>query len=158
MTTAIAAFDRLRLASLASADRLRDFVPLFARLVVGLVFTLSGFGKLQHLEKVVEYFRSLGIPAAELQAPFAAGTELVCGVLLLAGLATRLAAVPLIVVMLVALKTAFGAELGAAGGPLEFANTLFGLAEFLYVVLLAGLVIGGAGRWSLDRAFCARRG
>lgn len=158
MTTAIATLDRLRLASLATADRVRDLVPLLARFVVGLVFTLSGWGKLHDLDKVVEYFRSLGIPAAELQAPFAAGTELVCGVLLLAGLATRLAAVPLIVVMLVALKTAFGAELGAASGPLDFANTLFGLAEFLYVVLLVGLALGGAGRWSLDRAFFGRRG
>lgn len=158
MTTTTAAIDRLRFVSLTSAERARDFVPLLSRFVVGLVFALSGWGKLHHLDKVVEYFRSLGIPAAELQAPFAAGTELVCGVLLLVGLATRLAAVPLIVVMLVALKTAFGAELGEASGPVDFANTLFGLAEFLYVVLLAGLVVGGAGRWSLDRAFFAERG
>jgi putative oxidoreductase len=82
------------------------FPPSITRLVVGWVFVSSGWGKLQNLEGVVAFFRDLGIPVPELQAPFVAGTELVCGALLLAGLATRLAALPLGVVMAVASATA----------------------------------------------------
>src|SRR5690349_164638 len=79
--------------------------PLLARVTVGWIFFQSGWGKLHNLEMVTDYFTELGIPAPALQATFASGTEFVCGALLLAGLATRYAAIPLIVVMLVALRT-----------------------------------------------------
>jgi putative oxidoreductase len=117
--------------------------PTAARLVVGWVFVTSGWGKLDNLAGVVEFFRELGIPAPELQAPFVAGTELVCGALLLAGFATRLAALPLVAVMAVALATALRERIGGL-------SDLFGLAEFLYAVLLASLVVLGAGPLSLD--------
>lgn len=125
---------------------MRDFTwfpPSITRLVVGWVFVSSGWGKLHNLEGVVQFFRDLGIPAPELQAPFVAGTELVCGALLLAGLATRLAALPLIAVMAVALATALRDRI-------EALPDLFGLSEFLYAVLLASLVVLGAGPYSLD--------
>lgn len=151
-----ALIQRSRTAGLALAHRLAWLAPLLARLVIGLVFVKTGWGKLQNLEPVVEYFRSLGIPAAEIQAPFAASMELVCGALVLLGLFTRLAAIPLIVIMIVALKTAFGEQLSAAGGGIDWLNELFGLSEFLYVTLLVWLAIAGAGALSLDRAFFGR--
>jgi len=117
--------------------------PTAARVVLGFVFVHSGWGKLHHLADVVQFFRDLGIPAPELQAPFVATTELVCGALVLAGLATRLAALPLAAVMSVALATALAPRIEG------FAD-LFGLAEFLYLVLLATLVMEGAGPLSLD--------
>jgi putative oxidoreductase len=119
------------------------FPPSIARLVVGWVFVSSGWGKLHNLDGVVAFFRDLGIPAPELQAPFVAGTELVCGALLLAGLATRLAALPLVAVMGVALATALRDRIGGL-------SDLFGLSEFLYAVLLLGLVAVGAGPVSFD--------
>lgn len=103
----------------------------------------TGWGKLHNLEKVVEYFQSLGIPAAEYQAPFVAATELSCGLLLLLGLATRVAAVPLMITMLVAIRTALWSDLGGL-------NDLFGQAEYLYIALLLWLSISGAGAVSLD--------
>ena len=87
---------------LAVASRLAWLAPRVARLCVGLVFVTTGFGKLQHLDRVIEFFRSLGIPAPELQAPFVAATELSCGLLLILGLATRFAAIPLAITMVVA--------------------------------------------------------
>jgi len=124
-----------------------DFLPLLlARVTVGWVFVNSGWGKLHHLDKVVEYFRDLGIPAADLQAPIAAGTELVAGAALLFGLLTRAASLPLIVVMLVALGT-------AKRDDIESANALFGLIEFAYIVQLA---VRGGGKLSLDAAISAR--
>lgn len=147
----------LRARALAITERLGWLPPLLARLVIGLVFVKTGWGKLHHLDTVVEYFRSLGIPRPELQAPFAATMEFACGLLVLVGLFTRLAAVPLIVIMIVALKTAFGDQLAKAGGGLDTLNELFGLAEFLYVTLLVWLALAGAGAVSLDRMLVARR-
>lgn len=129
--------------------RLGWLPPTVARVTVGWIFVQSGWGKLHHLDQVVKFFAGLGIPAPQIQAPFAAGTELVCGALLLAGLATRLAALPLVVVMTVALSTALADRISEL-------SDLFALAEFCYVALLSGLAVFGAGPLSLD-ALIARR-
>jgi putative oxidoreductase len=128
---------------LAIQSRLAWLPPAAARATVGWVFLQSGWGKLHNLEGVVRFFASLGIPAPELQAPLVAWTEFLCGGLLLAGLATRVAALPLVIVMTVALSTALRDRIASA-------SDLFGLAEFCYVVLLVGLVVFGAGPLSLD--------
>lgn len=121
------------------------WLPLLAaRLTVGWVFLQTGWGKLHNLEGVTEFFASLGIPAPELQAPLVAGIEFGGGILLLLGLATRFVALPLIGVMLVAIRTALWDDIGAL-------SDLLGLAEFGYVVMLAGLVVFGAGAVSVDR-------
>jgi putative oxidoreductase len=112
--------------------------------ILGVVFTHSGWGKLHNLDQVARFFASLGVPAPELQAPFVASVELVCGALVLVGLATRLAAIPLIGTMVVALATALAPKITGA-------NALFGLAELLYVALLLQLAIGGAGALSIDQ-------
>lgn len=135
---------RLHRALLSLAARLAFLTPLLARLVIGLVFVHSGWGKLHHLDKVTQFFASLGIPHPELQAPFVACVELACGALVLVGLATRYAAVPLIATMVVALATALAKKVDGL-------QSLFGLAEFLYIVLLVQLIVGGAGALSLDR-------
>ena len=129
----------------AIADRLQWLPPTLARLTVGWIFLWSGWGKLHDLETVVEFFGSLGIPRPELQAPFASATELVCGTLLLAGLFTRLASVPLIITMLVAIATAQRDNATSLAG-------LFGLVEFCYVALLVWIGVAGAGPLSLDHA------
>ena len=117
--------------------------PLAARASVGWVFLESGWGKLHNLEGVTEFFASLGIPAPHLQAPFVAGIEFFGGALLLLGLATRFAALPLIGVMTVAILTALRDQIASL-------SDLFGLAEFCYIVLLAWLAVSGAGSCSLD--------
>jgi putative oxidoreductase len=127
----------------AIADRLQWLPPTLARFTVGWVFLWSGWGKLHSLDKIVEFFGSLGIPYPELQAPFASGTEFVCGVLLLAGLFTRVASVPLVVTMIVAIVTAQRENVAGLGD-------LFGLVEFLYITLLIWIGVAGAGPLSLD--------
>lgn len=138
-----ALFDRAQRLAAGMQRRLAWLPPTAARFVVGWIFVQSGWGKLHNLEHVVQFFRDLGIPAPELQAPFVAATELGCGLLVLSGLATRVASLPLIAVMAVALSTALRDRIS------ELAD-LFGLAEFLYALLLAGLVVLGAGPLSLD--------
>ena len=127
-----------------------DWAPaLLARLVIGAIFVPTGWGKLHNLPDIVAFFRELGIPYPELQAPFVSSIELVCGALVLAGLATRLAAMPLIGTMVVAIATAIWPQL-------ETAREIFGKEELHYMALLAYLVVTGPGLVSLD-ALIARR-
>jgi putative oxidoreductase len=122
---------------------LRWISPTVARLTVGLVFFQSGWGKLHDLGQVTDYFSQLGLPAPAFQAALASTTEFACGALLLAGLGTRLAAVPLIVTMVVAIRTALWDQV-------EGISSLVGLLEFAYIVLLLWLATHGPGPLSLD--------
>lgn len=145
----IARLLRAHASTLVVARRLSWLPPLLARLAVGLVFVTAGWGKLQNLDRVVEFFGSLGIPAPAYQAPFVAATELSCGLLLVLGLATRYAALPLVATMIVAIATALWPKI-------EGAVDLLGRQESLFIVLLAWLGATGAGAVSLD-AIAARR-
>ena len=129
----------------ALAARLSWFPPALARLTLAVVFIGTGWGKLHSLEKVTEFFVQLHIPAASFSAALVATTELVCGALLLVGLLARLAAIPLIATMCVALAT-------ARSGDIDRIRDLFGLQEFDYLVLLVWIVIAGAGTLSADHA------
>ena len=129
-----------------------DFLPgLLSRITLGFIFVQSGWGKLHHLDKVTEFFRALGIPAPGLQAPFVATVELAAGGLVLMGLFTRLAALPLIGTMVVAILTAKRPDIH------ELSDFL-ALPEFLFIVLSLWLVIKGAGAFSLDAFLCRRCG
>jgi putative oxidoreductase len=123
---------------------LRWLSPTIARLTVGLVFFQSGWGKLNDLESVTSYFTELGLPNPAFQARLASGAEFVCGGLLLLGLATRFAVVPLIVTMCVAIRTALWEQVNGVG-------SLVGLLEFSYIALLVWLGTDGPGPLSLDR-------
>ena len=134
---------------LAALHRLAWAPPLLARLVIGAVFVPTGWGKLHNLPDIVAFFRELGIPYPELQAPFVSSIELVCGALVLVGLATRLAAAPLVGTMVVAIATAVWPQLDSA-------REIFGKEELHYVALLAYLVVTGPGAVSID-ALLSRR-
>jgi putative oxidoreductase len=123
--------------------------PLLARLSVGYAFVESGWGKVHHLDKVAEYFAELGIPAPAFQATFVAYIELICGSLVLIGLGTRLAAVPLIGTMVVALLTAKASEIAGF-------SDLIGTIELCYAVLLAWLALAGPGGVSVDHLIARR--
>lgn len=123
--------------------------PLLARITVGFIFAESGWGKIHNVEKVAEFFTELMIPAPLFQAYLVAYTELIAGTLLLVGLATRLASIPLIITMVVALRTAKAEDIASL-------SDLFATSEFLYIVPLVWLVIQGPGRLSLDY-FIARK-
>src|SRR5215469_11004960 len=77
--------------------------PLAARITVGWVFLWSGWTKLHILPRMIENFREWGIPAPEFFTPLASSIEFVGGILLLIGLLTRFAAVPMMIVMAVAI-------------------------------------------------------
>jgi len=118
--------------------------PLAVRITVGVVFMGTGWTKLNHLPQITENFRGLGIPAPEILTPFVSGVEFVGGILLLLGLLTRFAAVPLMVVMIVAIASAKWSDVDSL-------ETLLGFEEVSYFVMFAWLAIAGPGPISLDR-------
>jgi putative oxidoreductase len=123
--------------------------PLLARIVLGYVFARSGWGKLHDLDKVAGFFADLHVPMPAFNAVLVACTELIGGSLILLGLFARLAALPLMVTMIVAIATAKREEVESLGD-------LFGLSEFLYLVLFAWIAAAGAGRLSADHVLAKR--
>ncbi len=128
---------------------------LVVRLLVGLVFLPEGVKKFLFAEQWgAGRFARIGIPAPEAMAYFVGGVEIVFGLLLLFGLLTRLAAIPLLVDMAVAIATtkipllwratAVSAKVGFWSLQAE-SRTDFAMAMGLVFVLLAG-----AGALSLD--------
>ena len=138
------------------------------RLVVGLVFAAEGVQKFLYAEaQGAGRFAKIGIPAPEVMGPFVGSTEITCGTLLLLGLATRLAAIPLAAIMLVALASTKVPILVGHGYWL-FSHTFApkaGLWAFLHesrtdLSMLCGaafLTIVGADRWSLDQLLTRRK-
>jgi putative oxidoreductase len=149
--TVSAHIERSRDLGLRAARSVAWIAPTLARLTLGVVFVQSGWGKLHELGKVAGYFTELHIPAPAFNATLVATIELVCGALLLVGFLTRVAAVPLVVSMLVAILTAKRDELADW-------TDFFGLLEWSYVVLLGWLAVTGAGPISVDSLFARRPG
>lgn len=117
--------------------------PLAARLVVGYVFMLTGWGKLQNLPQMIENFTSWGIPYPQILTPFASGVECFGGLFLMLGLFTRVAGGMLSVVMVVAIISAKRADIDSF-------ETLFGFEEASYFVIFFWFAVCGSGKASLD--------
>jgi putative oxidoreductase len=117
--------------------------PLFARLVVGWTFMWSGWEKLNALPQITQNFIDWGIPFPQFMTPLVSGIEFFGGLLLLLGLFTRIAAVPLVVVMIVA-------TISAKWGQVDSLETLLGFEELAYMALFGWLAVAGPGPISLD--------
>ena len=79
---------------------------LLVRLLIGGVFLSEGIQKFLFPDALgVGRFVKIGIPAPQLMAPFVGAVEIVFGSLLLLGLLTRLAAIPLLIDIGVAIAT-----------------------------------------------------
>ena len=141
MTTSFVSSARARALNLT--QNLDWLGPLVARFTLGVLFVSTGWGKVHNLAKVTAYFGELGIPFPGIQAPMVSFIELIGGALLVIGLATRLAAVPLMGSMAVAILTAQRENLH--GLP-----DLFGLVEWTYFALLLWVALAGPGKISLD--------
>jgi putative oxidoreductase len=142
---------RVRARALHRLDDLQWLAPLIGRLAVGLLFVSTGWGKVHNLEKVTHFFEQLGIPAPGFHAVLVGYSELICGSLLVVGLASRLATFPLIVSMTVAILTAKRAELHGL-------FDLVGFDEFTYLCVLLMIAIIGPGAASVDHSLARRLG
>ena len=142
--------DALRTRALSMLDRFSWVGPLALRLTLGAVFLGTGWGKIHNLGQVTGFFTELGIPFPAQQAAMVSVIELVGGSLILLGLFTRFAALPLMGVMAVAILTAKRPEIDGIRSLLAFDESIY-LAGFLW------LFVAGAGKASLDALFFGRR-
>jgi uncharacterized membrane protein YphA (DoxX/SURF4 family) len=126
---------------------------LFVRLAVGLVFTTQGILKFIDPNMGVLRFARIGFPHPYFTAHFVGAFEIVCGFLILLGLWTRLAAVPLLIVITTAIATTKLPELSRAGQGFWYMVS-DARTDFAAFCMLVFLISAGAGKWSLD----ARRG
>lgn len=125
---------------------------LALRLILGWIFVYHGsqklFGAFGSTITMEGFAKNLHLPLLPpiIWAYMAAGSEFGCGLLVMLGLLTRLAAIPLIITMLVAIATVTGSK-GFSG--YEFNLTL--------IAISVALVLTGAGLISLD-ALIFKRG
>lgn len=137
------------------AHRLDGFgpiAPLVIRVILGILFIYHGFDKFDTgLENVEGAFRSWEVPVAGLAARAVAVFEVVGGVALIVGLATRFAAVLFAIVLIGALLNV-KQDLGVLSAePMPGAE--LDLAYLAYLAGLAGLVLLvllGSGWLSID--------
>jgi uncharacterized membrane protein YphA (DoxX/SURF4 family) len=121
---------------------------IIIRLMVGLVFLSEGIQKfLFPVADGAGRFIKIGIPHPKFFGPFVGTTEIVCGTLLIIGLFTRVAAIPLMIVILTAIYTTKIPMLMDKG---FWAAAHEGRADFSMLMGLIFLLIYGAGKYSTD--------
>lgn len=146
-----------------------DPTVILIRLLVGLVvFLPEGLQKLLFPSLLgAGRFAAIGIPFPDVMGPFVGVIETLCGALIILGLLTRLAVIPLIIVALVAfVSTKIPILLGHDFLIFHLARlSRYGFWSMQHeartdlCVLLGGLylLMVGSGAWSLDRWLCHRR-
>ena len=92
--------------AVSSVSALQSPLLLAVRLYWGWQFAQTGWGKLHRLDRITDFFASLGIPWPAFNAHFVSGLEFVGGLLLIVGLASRLTGFLLAANMFVAYWTA----------------------------------------------------
>ncbi len=125
---------------------------LIARLAVGLLFFLSGRGKLfvpERREQMRETLVAAHVPFPELNALFVSTVEVVFGLLLILGAITPLACAMLTGVIIVAIATTAIRSIKAMS-PLGWLSEFLYLPEVLCLVILFWLLLSGPGWFSVD--------
>jgi putative oxidoreductase len=121
---------------------------IIIRLMVGLVFLSEGIQKFLFPDvDGAGRFAKIGIPHPQFFGPFVGATEIICGSLLIVGLLTRIASVPLLIVILTAIYTTKIPMLMDKG---FWAAAHEGRADFSMLMSLIFLLIYGAGKFSAD--------
>jgi uncharacterized membrane protein YphA (DoxX/SURF4 family) len=122
---------------------------LLIRLMVGIVFLSEGIQKFLFAEiRGAGRFEKIGLPAPEFLGSFVGTFEIICGLLILVGLFTRLAAIPTLIIMLVAISTTKSDVLINEGFWAMMHGSRTDLSMLLGSIFL---IIRGGGNWSLDR-------
>lgn len=119
------------------------------RLMVGVVFLSEGTQKFLFPDALgTGRFEKIGFPYPEFLGPFVGSFEIACGTLILLGLCTRLASIPLIIIMLVAIATTKMDSFFTQG----FWEMLHG-SRTDWSMLLGSifLLIRGSGNYSIDK-------
>ena len=122
---------------------------IIIRVMVGAVFLSEGIQKfLFSMELGSGRFARIGLPDSEFLGPFVGFFEIMCGALVLIGLLTRFAAIPLIIIMIVAMATT-KAKLIADDGFWSMLHD--SRTDWSMLLGSVFLIIKGGGKWSLDK-------
>lgn len=122
---------------------------IIIRLMVGLVFLSEGIQKFLFPElRGAGRFEKIGLPAPEFMGSFVGGFEILCGAAITFGFLTRLATLPTITIMLVALSTT-KAEILAEEG--FWAMLHASRTDWAMLLGSIFLLIRGGGKWSIDQ-------
>ena len=128
---------------------------LLIRLMVGAIFLSEGIQKFLYVAALgAGRFAKIGLPNPDFLGPFVGSFEIVCGTLVLIGLFTRLAAIPLLIIMLVSIATT-KVELLSDNGFWPMLHD----SRTDWSMLLGSifLIIKGGGRWSADEQIEKRK-
>jgi putative oxidoreductase len=149
MSTLVPKLEKAYALELALLRHAQAPLLLAIRLYWGWQFFQTGSGKLANVERTTAFFASLGMPAPQLNVYAAGLTEAIGGLLLLAGLGSRVVPFALIGTMLVAYGTAHRDAVGHIfSNPDDFVTA----APFLFLYASVLVVVFGAGTFSADHA------
>jgi uncharacterized membrane protein YphA (DoxX/SURF4 family) len=136
---------RLRKAILTTVG---DNKTIIIRLIVGLIFLTEGIQKFLFPELLGSgRFLQIGFTHPAFWAYFTGSFEVLCGLLILSGLIVRVAAVPLLIIMITAFITTKWPVLVNKG---FWAMIHEYRTDFAMTLLLIYLIFSGGGRWSVD--------
>src|SRR5579871_2356653 len=121
----------------------------FIRLAVGLIFFTQGLLKYIDPNMGINRFAKIGFPYPYFTAHFVGTFEMVCGFLVLIGLAARVAAIPLLIVISTAIVTTKMPELSRPSQGFWFMVS-DARTDFAMLMCLLFLLASGAGSWSVD--------
>ena len=129
-------------------ERTNGWPPLVIRVATGLFFISISRGKFFAHASETDDFDRYGIPFPAAMVIVVGVVELVCGIALVIGFGTRIAAAVLAANMIGAIATA---------GRVDGGSFHLGVAPSMLALMLV-LVWAGPGRFSVDRVLASRRG
>ncbi len=139
----ISAYDKL----MCWTNGVATLLLFLIRIIWGWQFTWIGWGKLADVSRTTELFSNLGFADPEMMVYLVGGIEMICGALVLVGLLTRLAALPLVIVMIGAYSTA---HVEAAMAVFTDFQGFTNEAPFLFLYASLVLLCFGPGKLSVD--------
>jgi putative oxidoreductase len=124
-------------------------MALIGRVLLALVFLLSGIGKLRGFDGTMAYISSVGLPLAGVLAALALALEIVAGVALILGYRTRWAALALAAFTLVAAFLFH--NFWSMPEPAQVMQQIMFLKNLAIAGGLLMVAAYGPGAWSIDR-------
>jgi putative oxidoreductase len=122
---------------------------LLIRLSVGLIFFTQGILKFTDANMGVDRFTRIGFPQPHFLSHMVGSFEIVCGGLVVLGLWTRAAALPLLTIITVAIATTKVPELARANQGFWYMVS-DARTDFAMLCSLLFLILEGGGAWSMD--------
>jgi putative oxidoreductase len=129
---------------------------ILIRIAVGLIFSSQGLLKFLDPAMGVNRFTRIGFPHPAFTAHFVGTFEIICGLLVLFGVITRVSAIPLLIVISTAIVTTKIPELFRSNQGFRYMIS-DARTDFAMFCCLLFLIIAGPGSWSVDGVWSRRK-